>query len=230
MRMSITADCRAERRRGLPFLPLAPSRIVHGIIGSKHAYADKPAHADGAGGDAHESAQGIASVHIEGDRASEGARPHDGPSAPLTLFWTASGIELNATGSELWMDVEADYRTYEPWISVLINGAPVARQMVTAGRRRICVFRGMNPDAVKNVRIVKDTQAMSADPGCVLHIHGVESDGDFLPVRARPVQDRVHRRQHHVGRRRDRREGRDRLDSDVVQRGAELHRPDGGRP
>jgi hypothetical protein len=111
-----------------------------------------------------------------------------GRLAPLTLFWTASGIELNATGSELWMDVEADYRTYEPWISVLINGAPVARQMVTAGRRRICVFRGMNPDAVKNVRIVKDTQAMSADPGCVLHIHGVESDGDFLPVRARPYK------------------------------------------
>jgi len=107
---------------------------------------------------------------------------------PLTLFWTGSGIELNVTGSELWIEVRADYNTYEPWISVLINGAPVARQMVTKGSRAICVFRGMNPDAVKNVRVVKDTQAMSADPACALQIGRVMTDGEFRPVRERPYK------------------------------------------
>lgn len=105
---------------------------------------------------------------------------------PLALFWTGSGIELNVTGSELWIEVSADYRVYEPWISVLINGAPVARQMVTAGSHAICVFRGMSPDAVKNVRIVKDTQPMSGDPACALLIHGAMTDGEFRPVRERP--------------------------------------------
>ena len=28
---------------------------------------------------------------------------------PLTLFWTASGMELEFTGSELWVDLFADY-------------------------------------------------------------------------------------------------------------------------
>ncbi len=46
---------------------------------------------------------------------------------PLTLFWTASGIELEFTGSELWVDSFADYEVVEPWVSVELNGAWVAR-------------------------------------------------------------------------------------------------------
>ena len=30
---------------------------------------------------------------------------------PLTLFWTGSGIELLFTGSELWVELNADYDT-----------------------------------------------------------------------------------------------------------------------
>ena len=102
--------------------------------------------------------------------------------SPLTLFWTGSAIELNAKGSEIWIEVEADYDIYEPWISISINSAFVSRQMLTAGRYWICVFRGMNENAIKNVRIVKDVQAMSGDSGCSLKIHAVKFDGEFLPV------------------------------------------------
>ena len=41
---------------------------------------------------------------------------------PLTLFWTASGMELEFTGSELWVDLFADYEAVEPWVSVELNG------------------------------------------------------------------------------------------------------------
>ncbi len=102
--------------------------------------------------------------------------------APLTLFWTGSALELNAKGSELWLEVEADYDMYENWISIIINGAPVSRLMITAGRYWICVFRGMNESVVKNVRIVKDVQAMSYDPEAKLQIHAVKFDGEFLPI------------------------------------------------
>lgn len=108
--------------------------------------------------------------------------------APLTLFWTGSAIELQVTGSELWVEVESDYDIHEPWISILINGVPVSRQMVTAGRYWICIFRGMSEGTVKNVRIVKDVQAMSADPGCLLQFYALKSDGAFLPVEEKPYK------------------------------------------
>lgn len=106
--------------------------------------------------------------------------------APLTLFWTGSALEMNAKGSELWIEIEADYDMYEPWISILINGAFVGRRMLTAGRYWICIFRGMNENVVKNVRIVKDVQAMNGDPDAKLQIHALKLDGELLPVKDKP--------------------------------------------
>lgn len=111
-----------------------------------------------------------------------------GNLSPLTLFWTGSAIEFNVKGSELWIEVEVDYDHYEPWISVLINEVPVSRQMLIAGRYWVCLFRGMNETALKSVRVVKDLQAMNADPGCSLQIHAVRSDGEFLPVKDKPYK------------------------------------------
>jgi len=108
-----------------------------------------------------------------------------GRLSPLTLFWTGSAIELNAKAVELWVEVEAHYNSREPWISIVINGAAVSRQMITEGRHWVCVFRGMNGDAVKNVRIVKDVQAMSGDPKSSLQIHALKFDGELLPVEDR---------------------------------------------
>lgn len=111
-----------------------------------------------------------------------------GRLAPLTLFWTGSGIELNSTGSELWLEVEVDYSQHEQWISILINGVPAARQMLTYGRYWICLFRGMNDNTVKNMRIIKEVQAMSADPDALLQFHAVKGDGQFMPVPERALK------------------------------------------
>ncbi|WWM61394.1 GDSL-type esterase/lipase family protein [Paenibacillus tundrae] len=108
--------------------------------------------------------------------------------SPLTLFWTGSAVELNVTGTELWIEVDSKYDVCEPWISVLINDVVVSRQMLVHGRYWVCIFRGMNESVTKNVRIVKDTQAMSGDPGCVLQIHALKSDGAFQLVEDRPYK------------------------------------------
>lgn len=105
--------------------------------------------------------------------------------SPLTLFWTGSGIELNARGGELWIEVESNYEINEPWMSILINSVPVSRFMLTKGRQWICVFRGMSENVVKNVRIVRDVQAMSGDPNNCMQIYAVKFDGEFLPVEER---------------------------------------------
>ncbi len=111
-----------------------------------------------------------------------------GRLSPLALFWTGSGIELNVTGSELWVELEGDFTANETWISILVNKAAVSRQMVIPGRNRICIFRGMNESVVKNIRIVRDTQAMSGDPDNYLQLHAVSSDGEFMPVTHRPYK------------------------------------------
>ena len=99
---------------------------------------------------------------------------------PLVLFWTGSGIEVNAKCSELWIEVEADYDMYEPWISIIVDNAPVSRRMVLKGREWICVLRNMNPDVVKNVKLTKDTQAMNDDLSCCFKIHNIKCDGQSL--------------------------------------------------
>lgn len=107
---------------------------------------------------------------------------------PLTLFWTASGMELEFTGSELWVDLFADYEVVEPWVSVELNGAWVARFAVNPGKSRVCLFRGMTPGKAKHVRLLKDVQAMHDDPAHLLQITGLEyAGGDFLPCRSRSI-------------------------------------------
>lgn len=101
---------------------------------------------------------------------------------PLALFWTGSGVELHVQASELWVEVETDYDCYEQWMSVLVNGAHVSRQMLPKGKSAICLFRNMNPQEKKTVRLMKDVQAMSDDDGACFLIHGVRTDGVFHPV------------------------------------------------
>lgn len=100
----------------------------------------------------------------------------------IALFWTGSGIELNCKASELWIETEADFENYEPWISILINGVRVSRQMLYKGRQWICIFRGMDQSTAKVVTISKDMQAMSGDEKHMFLIHSIKTDGEFLPL------------------------------------------------
>lgn len=101
---------------------------------------------------------------------------------PLPLFWNGSGIELNVTGTELWIDIEVDFDAFEPWVGVAIDGAFISRQMLLPGSYSLCLFRNMTRDVAKNVCFFRELQAMSNDPGCHVLIRGFQSDGEFLPV------------------------------------------------
>jgi len=111
-----------------------------------------------------------------------------GETDPLTLFWTASGLEVQVRAAELWVEIRADWSVHEPWYSFVVNGEFVSRRMAEKGTQRVCVFRSMNPDVVKNVQILKDTQAYSADADSLLQICALETDGGFEPVPARPMK------------------------------------------
>ena len=107
---------------------------------------------------------------------------------PLPLFFNGSGIEVNVTGSELWIDIDVDYEMHEPWVYTTLNGSFMSRQMLMAGSYSLCLFRSMSPEAVKNICLFRELQAMSEDNVCRLLIKGFRSDGDFLPVTDRPFK------------------------------------------
>ncbi len=103
-------------------------------------------------------------------------------ASPLPLFWNHSGIEVNCTGSELWVDLECDYDFYEIWVASEVNRALMSRQMIYPGKNSICLFRSMVPGVAKNVRFYRELQAMNDTPKEFLKITGLRTDGEFLPV------------------------------------------------
>lgn len=106
--------------------------------------------------------------------------------SPLTLFWTGSALELNAKSAALWLEVETDFSSFEQWAAVLINGQLIARLPLPRGRSWLCLFQGLDPDKVKNVRFIKEVQPMPADDRALFQIHSLRTDGELLPVPARP--------------------------------------------
>ena len=150
----------------------------------------------------------------------------------LVMFWTASGIEAKTAAYEIRAELEADYSTLEPWVSVWVNGAFISRFMVEKGRRTYSLFRTLTTAAPYTIRLLKESQAMSGDETHSLILHSIsatsalDKDEVFLPVEK--AEHRIRRRQPD-----DRRgtcwcAGRDGLDSRVDVRPLRLRAHDGG--
>ncbi len=103
----------------------------------------------------------------------------------LALFWTASGIELNAKASELWAEFDSDYSDFESWISIWIDGKQMSRLMIAKGISKVCIFRNMRNSAskAKNVCIYKESPAFADDKKSSLVLKSLSTDGDFMPVK-----------------------------------------------
>ena len=108
--------------------------------------------------------------------------------SPLTLFWSASGIEMNLKATELWVEFETDFSVHAQWVSVLLNGAHVARFLLPKGRVLMPILHGLNPEKVNHIEILRDVQAMPIDPDCALHIHALRTEGEFVPVEAKSMK------------------------------------------
>lgn len=102
---------------------------------------------------------------------------------PLPLFWNGSAIEVNVTGSELWIDLEVDCDFHEPWIYTELNGAFMSRQMLLPGMNSLCLFRSMTAGVPKTMKFQRELQAMHEDDHCHIFVKGFRTDGDFLPLK-----------------------------------------------
>lgn len=103
-------------------------------------------------------------------------------TCPLPLFFNGSAVELNVSGSELWVDLEVSWHTLEMWVTIEVNRELISRQMLMPGIQSLCLFRGMSEKPIKNVRITRETQAMIEDEDCCLIVCGFQANGSFYPV------------------------------------------------
>ena len=106
----------------------------------------------------------------------------------VDFFWSASGFEANANGSELWAQIQSDYDKFEVWISVWLNGVQTARLMLNKGTNDVCLYRNLPSANVKNIRVYKETQAMGDDDKHRFLLKSLSTDGDLLPVTPQPLR------------------------------------------
>ena len=114
----------------------------------------------------------------------------NGSLEPVTLFWTASGIELNVKATEIWVKIRSDYDVFEPWVDVIVDGVLSQRLMVNKGEQEICLFRNMERDKVRNVKLLRDTPAFPTDEKCRA-VDRQPHDVIVAPFDARTPQRRV---------------------------------------
>ena len=137
-------------------------------------------------------------LHISG---RTGCSPEGSPFLnPLTLFWTASGIEIavkNLPNLSLFADIECDYKSYRPWISVWINGKRVRRLAPEKGRTHLRLWDSAASNTAKSaeqgkivcIRILKECQAMAGDSAHRLAIHGFfTNSGKAVPDIFMPLE------------------------------------------
>lgn len=97
----------------------------------------------------------------------------------LTLFWSGSGIEFNIKASEASLFVNVEYNGSEQWIRIIINDETMVRMPLVRGKYELPLFRSMNPEKIKKVRVINDTQAKTDDESSIVQFISVITDGEI---------------------------------------------------
>ena len=104
----------------------------------------------------------------------------DGQNDPLRLFWVGSGVVMNAKVREMTARIEADWDEQSPWMSVAVDGAPVARFPLRRGPHTYAILTGMDGAAAHRVRLTRDVQPMENDERLLVRLCGLDLDGELL--------------------------------------------------
>ncbi len=99
---------------------------------------------------------------------------------PVTLYYAGSAIEFNIKAGNLTAVIDASFGTMEQWITVLVNGAFISRQMLYQGENLVPIFVNMNPDKVKTIRIIKETECFPDDSSAHMTFKHLITDGEIV--------------------------------------------------
>ena len=93
------------------------------------------------------------------------------------LWWSGSGIRTRIACARLEIEAEAPDGDHLPWLAVTVDGEPVARFALAAGRNRYAIFESMDGAVAHEVAILRDTQPTDRDAGPLVLL-AVYSDGE----------------------------------------------------
>ncbi len=96
----------------------------------------------------------------------------------IPLFWSASCLEMNVTGSELYLEYEHTSGYFESYIRIEVDGFDFMRFMLEDGKHKVHILRRFDKNTIKNVRIFREDQA---SPNRVL-LSAIETDGQLMPI------------------------------------------------
>ncbi len=96
------------------------------------------------------------------------------------MHWTGSGILMRTACASLEVRFKAEYQSQAPWAAVLVDGAPVGRFPIPRGEGWFHALLGMDPAAVHEVAVVRDSQPVPGD-GNRLLVTGVRLEGTLYP-------------------------------------------------
>ena len=103
-----------------------------------------------------------------------------GAASSAALFWTGSGIEFATDSPEAYIGLRCDSEdTMEQWVSIEINGAPVARFPVTPeSEGDFPIMLGREKGQRSVVRVFKDVQPMRDACSSCLYVDYISIDRD----------------------------------------------------
>ena len=102
----------------------------------------------------------------------------------IPLFWSASCLEINVTGSELYIEYEHKSGYFESYIRIEVDGFDFMRFMLEDGVHKVHVLRRFDKNLVKNVRIFREDQASDNK----VLITAVYTDGELMPIEKKPLK------------------------------------------
>lgn len=97
------------------------------------------------------------------------------------LGWAMSGVEFRARCTEVSVEMDCDYSEQCPWMSVLLDDAPVARFPLQRGRHRYLALAGLDGDTARRIALVRDTQPIPGDERMRVEVQAVWLAGERLP-------------------------------------------------
>jgi hypothetical protein len=101
----------------------------------------------------------------------------------LALYWTGAAFEFDLYGSEVWVELDVDWTTAEPWIAVLERDELIIRRPLVQGKNWYQLFRGLDAQQHHPIKILRETQAWS-DPATSIRLTSMKIDGELQPLPA----------------------------------------------
>lgn len=102
-----------------------------------------------------------------------------------TFFWPGSGMEICVDGSELWIETYVPEDVLPPWVGVYRNNSLLAKFQLQCGVQNVCIYKGLSPDMVREIRLLKESQVRIGENDSFFSINKIKLDGKFFPVKRR---------------------------------------------